>query len=58
MMATDDALEASQCVVFFKPLIRRRKWEMRLPSTWDVRRMRGGLGGNKGGGDRGAEREL
>ena len=49
MMAADDAQEALVPVRAFLQTTqsKMRKWEMWLPSPWDVLPMRGGLGGNK-----------
>ena len=49
MMAADDAQEALIPVRGFLQTTysKIRKWEMWLPSPWDVHPMRGGLGGNK-----------
>ena len=49
MMAADDAQEALIPLRGFLQTTysKIRKWEMWLPSPWDVRPMRGGLGGNK-----------
>ena len=49
MMAADDAQEALVPVrgFFQTTQSKMRKWEMWLPSPWDVRPMQGGLGGNK-----------